>query len=127
RFVTGEVTRCTATYLHKKIYQLDLVTPGIRPCEASSRKVKRDILKRRIKARRRPVTSHRFTTRVGLASRGNWVRPAESFFAFNSARNAAYFFTVARLRSLRLFQEVLAIKDADYNARPVICNRTSDS
>src|SRR6266480_786871 len=60
----------------RKIYQLDLVTPGIKPCEASSRKVRRDILKRRIKARRRPVTSHRFTTRVGLASRGNCVSPA---------------------------------------------------
>jgi hypothetical protein len=74
--VTGRFTRRIATRLRSKIYQLDLVTPGIKPCEASSRNVKRDILNRRIKARRRPVTWHRFTTRVGLASRGNWQRPA---------------------------------------------------
>src|SRR5205814_9642257 len=58
------------------IYQLDLVTPGINPCEASSRKVSRDILNRRMKARLRPLTSQRFTTRVGLASRGSCVKPA---------------------------------------------------
>ena len=58
------------------VYQLDLVTPGINPCEASSRKVRRDILNRRMNARRRPVTSQRFTTRVGLASRGSCARPA---------------------------------------------------
>src|SRR5664279_1290619 len=57
-------------------YQLDLVTPGMSPCEASSRKVRRETLNRRMKARRRPVTSQRLTTRVGLAFRGNWVRPA---------------------------------------------------
>src|SRR5438552_3636995 len=58
------------------LYQLDLVTPGMSPCEASSRKVRRDILNLRIKARRRPVTSQRLTTRVGLASRGNCVSAA---------------------------------------------------
>src|SRR3982751_4436544 len=58
------------------VYQLDLVTPGINPCEASSRKVRRDILNRRMKARRRPLTSQRFTMRVGLASRGSCARPA---------------------------------------------------
>ena len=57
-------------------YQLDLVTPGINPCEASSRKVRRDILNRRMKARRRPLTSQRFTTREGLASRGSCASPA---------------------------------------------------
>src|SRR5690242_20276426 len=31
-------------------YQLDLVTPGMSPCEASSRKVRREILKRRMNA-----------------------------------------------------------------------------
>src|SRR4030095_13000646 len=38
--------------------QLDLVTPGIMPAEASSRKVRRETLKRRINARRRPLTWH---------------------------------------------------------------------
>src|SRR3954471_24544995 len=56
----------------ERSYQLDFVTPGMSPPEASSRKVRREILKRRIKARRRPVTSQRFTTRLGLASRGSW-------------------------------------------------------
>src|ERR1700730_16082198 len=59
-----------------EFYQLALVTPGISPCEASSRKVSREILNRRMKARRRPVTSQRLTTRVGLALRGNCARPA---------------------------------------------------
>src|SRR5438874_1356433 len=57
-------------------YQLDLVTPGISPLDASSRKVSREILKRRMKARRRPDTWQRLTTRVGLASRGSCTRPA---------------------------------------------------
>jgi len=57
-------------------YQLDLVTPGIKPLDASSRKVSREILNRRMNARRRPETWQRFTTRVGLASRGNWASPA---------------------------------------------------
>src|SRR5437660_12936107 len=57
-------------------YQLDLVTPAIKPCEASSRKVRRDILKRRIKARLRPVTKPRFTTHLGPALRANFVHPA---------------------------------------------------
>src|SRR5438067_434369 len=92
-------------------YQLDFVTPGIKPCDASSRKVRREILKRRMKARRRPVTSQRFTTRVGLASRRNCESPALSFFAFNSARTVAYFFSVARLRSVRINQEVFAKKE----------------
>jgi hypothetical protein len=52
-------------------YQLDFVTPGMNPFEASSRNVRRETLKRRMKARRRPLTSHRLTTRVGLASRGS--------------------------------------------------------
>jgi len=39
------------------------------------------------------------------------ARMLQPFFAFNSARNAAYFFTVARFRSLRLIQAVLAIKE----------------
>ena len=55
-------------------YQLDFVTPGINPFEASSRNVRRETLNRRMKARRRPLTSQRFTTRVGLASRGNCER-----------------------------------------------------
>src|SRR5205823_4376232 len=59
-----------------RLYQLDLVTPGINPLEASSRKVSRDTLKRRMKARRRPETWQRFTIRVGLASRGNCASPA---------------------------------------------------
>src|SRR5450432_3812516 len=50
-------------------YQLDLVTPGMNPADASSRNVRRETLNRRMKARRRPLTSQRFTTRVGLASR----------------------------------------------------------
>src|ERR1043166_3348187 len=56
-------------------YQLDFVTPGMNPPEASSRKVRREILNRRINARRRPLTSQRLTTRVGLASRGSCDRP----------------------------------------------------
>jgi hypothetical protein len=57
-------------------YQLDFVTPGIIPAEANSRKVRRDILNRRINARRRPLTWQRFTTREGLASRGKADNPA---------------------------------------------------
>ena len=57
-------------------YQLDLVTPGMSPLDANSRKVRREILNRRIKARRRPDTWQRLTTRVGLASRGSCERPA---------------------------------------------------
>lgn len=57
-------------------YQLDLVTPGIKPAEAISRKVIRESLNLRIKARRRPVSWHLFTNRVGLASRGSWAREA---------------------------------------------------
>ena len=57
-------------------YQLDFVTPGINPAEASSRKTRREILKRRMNARRRPLTSQRLTTREGLASRGSCERPA---------------------------------------------------
>src|SRR5690606_32635822 len=56
-------------------YQLDFVTPGIIPAEASSRKVRREILKRRRYARRRPEISHRFTTRTGLASLGRSDKP----------------------------------------------------
>src|SRR5205085_324892 len=55
-------------------YQLDFVTPGMNPPEASSRKVRREILNRRMNARRRPLTSQRLTTRVGLASRGSCDR-----------------------------------------------------
>ena len=42
--------------LTRLAYQLDFVTPGMSPEEANSRKVSRETLKRRIKARRRPVT-----------------------------------------------------------------------
>ena len=52
-------------------YQLDFVTPGIMPADASSRNVMRESLKRRMKARRRPLIRQRLTKRVGLASRGN--------------------------------------------------------
>ena len=54
-------------------YQLDFVTPGIIPAEASSRKVMREILNRRMYARRRPLTWQRLTSLVGLASRGSWA------------------------------------------------------
>jgi len=57
-------------------YQLDLVTPGIIPDEANSRKVMREILNRRMKARRRPLTTQRLTSRDGLASRGSCEREA---------------------------------------------------
>ncbi len=59
----------------RRNYQLDFVTPGISPDEASSRKVIRESLKRRMKARRLPETRQRFTRRVGLASRGSIVKP----------------------------------------------------
>src|ERR1700730_6818462 len=59
-----------------QFYQLDFVTPGINPWDASSRKVRRETLKRRMNARRRPVTSQRLTTRVGLASRGSCASAA---------------------------------------------------
>ena len=55
--------------------QLDLVTPGIMPALASSRKEIRESLKRRMNARRRPETRQRLTIRVGLALRGNMVKP----------------------------------------------------
>ena len=55
-------------------YQLDFVTPGIIPAAASSRKVMREILNRRMNARRRPVTWQRLISLVGLASRGNCER-----------------------------------------------------
>jgi hypothetical protein len=57
-------------------YQLDLVTPGINPWEAHSRKAIRDRRKRRLKLRRRPLCSQRLTKRVGLASRGSWASPS---------------------------------------------------
>jgi hypothetical protein len=56
-------------------YQLDLVTPGIIPCVASSRKAMRESLNRRMNERRRPLVWHRLVTRVGLAFRGSCVRP----------------------------------------------------
>lgn len=55
-------------------YQLDFVTPGIIPAAASSRKVMREILNRRMNARRRPVTWQRLISLVGLASRGSCER-----------------------------------------------------
>jgi hypothetical protein len=57
-------------------YQLDFVTPGINPWEAYSRNAIRDRRKRRLKLRRRPLCSQRFTKRVGLASRGSCARPS---------------------------------------------------
>lgn len=90
-------------------YQLDLVTPGMRPWEAISRKVIRDIWKRRMKARRRPETRQRLIRRVGLESRGSSDKPTWSPAAFNSARSLAYFSTVLRLRLSRSNQLFLAI------------------
>lgn len=66
--VAGSTSRMA---MRLETYQLDLLTPGMSPWEASSRNVSRDILNLRMNARRRPVTSQRFTTRVGLALRGN--------------------------------------------------------
>ncbi len=69
---TAAVCRLQAKSL---AYQLDFVTPGSDPAEAISRNVIRDSRKRRRNARRRPVTSQRLTTRVGLASRGSMLKP----------------------------------------------------
>ena len=59
----------------ERSYQLDLVTPGIRPLEAISRKAIREILKRPMKARLRPVALQRRLRRTGLALRGSIERP----------------------------------------------------
>ncbi len=56
-------------------YQLDLVTPGIIPELANSRKEIRERLKRRMKPWRRPVKAQRFTKRTGEALRGSMLRP----------------------------------------------------
>ena len=56
-------------------YQLDLVTPGIRPLEASSRKAMRESLNRPMNARLRPVALQRRLRRTGLALRGSMERP----------------------------------------------------
>ena len=52
-------------------YQLDFVTPGMNPLDASSRKAMRESLKRPMKARFRPLAMQRRLRRTGLASRGN--------------------------------------------------------
>ena len=92
-------------------YQLDLVTPGIIPLDANSRKAIRESLKRRMNARRRPLIWQRLTVRVGLASRGS-CHQAQRSPSLPSTRRAwlAYLATVARLRLSRSIQEVFAIK-----------------
>ena len=80
-----------------QFYQLDLVTPGINPCEASSRKVRRDILNRRMNARRRPVTSQRFTTRAdAVVATGR--RGADRASTWGERRRAVHASQRARLR-----------------------------
>src|SRR5262245_4721411 len=59
-----------------EVYQLALVTPGIRPARAASRKVRREQPNLRRYAWRRPVMEQRFTTRVGLAFLGSLERAA---------------------------------------------------
>ena len=59
----------------RSFYQLALVTPGINPFNAPSRKVKREQANLRIYAWRRPLIEQRFTTRVGLPSRGTASSP----------------------------------------------------
>ena len=53
-------------------YQLALVTPGISPFNAPSRKVKREQANFLMYPWRRPLIEQRFTTRVGLALRGSF-------------------------------------------------------
>src|SRR6202011_5850717 len=60
----------------ERFYQLDFVTPGIIPWEASSRNAMRDSRKRRMNPRRRPLCWQRLMRRVGLASRGSWASPS---------------------------------------------------
>ncbi len=84
------------------LYQLDFLTPGISPRNASKRKSMRDIWNRLRNPRVRPEIRHRFLTRVGLALRGSACSPRcasirfsteDAGFriaAFNSARCSAY-------------------------------------
>lgn len=62
---TGAAPRATLDY------QLALVTPGMSPAQASSRKVRREIWNSRMKARLRPEMRQRLDRRTGLALRGN--------------------------------------------------------
>ena len=49
-----------------------MVTPGIKPFSAISRKVRREQPNFRMNAWRRPVMAQRLTRRIGLALRGNY-------------------------------------------------------